>query len=267
MCILRDLSLILLQLLIPTSNAEHKCFIRDVTTCTSNSDGPQYHFCLGEERRTLSCTHELLATLLSAELDNVEEYDLTPQGSGKDCARFRYDFYGEKLTFSVDGQPPGFSNDLVVDAVNDAVWKVESLRAYIDGVNMDGSVFLVFQIGIKTALLAPKATFVPEPKEDYMCAFTITGDKRILIKTPTIGNALGSDWVLVIGMDLLESSRISFIKLKKEKFQIQFGKLPVDDPIHVLQKKQKKISFLSIFGIGSSSGSKNRLEEFTISVE
>lgn len=114
---------------------------------------------------------------------NGSKFDLSPNGAGKQCKRFRYDFQGAKLILSNGQLKPGTA--LIADDVVDDTWIVTTTRLSINNLDPNQGKNIAFKLEEKTALYMPSIIRISDSIKRELDVF-IRQDEHLNIKVPEL---------------------------------------------------------------------------------
>ncbi|KAL0582626.1 hypothetical protein ABG067_007393 [Albugo candida] len=218
--------------------------------------------CDGEEcliKEPMSC--ELTQTDYFHCKDGSQEHDLSPTGAfGKNCANFRYEFKGNKVTLSTSTKTAYKNEVRFKNKKNSNFWRISLTKVLIRGetqneiINVeipDEQIGIVFENQKKR-----KMTGVGVPKTRYDDIFCRIGNKDVTLEffSESDQNSLAltiskshiyeseaDDWRL--GNMIFELKRVSFLKISEELFEVAIGDIDEKPSTrNWLKKAKKKIS-------------------------
>ncbi|CCI11588.1 unnamed protein product [Albugo candida] len=154
-------------------------------------------------------------------------YQLRPNGIGKDCNTFRYEFYKNQIEFARSHEF-SFVPTLVMKS-HTTSWNVQIKELSANGKVRYGPRSFFFHMGARTEFHIPEFQSLEQGSNVFRLT-TNEGKQTLIISVPPskIAQSDSDSWYLVIGNDLLENLRIGFRKVGEEQFEVGLGKMSIE---------------------------------------
>lgn len=245
-----QLFLLLVQVMIYSRNVRGHCFINTATKCTSSLTRDKaiykfnYKFSLdGSHFNRYFCDHQLSSVEKNEVAIKKSSFTLTPQGAGKGCVFFRYEFKNEWLDLTAE--------DVIerkfwlrFGANQDSeMWDLPFQSFKFDGMAVDGNNLVTNNLGFRSGdstslssrfvLQRVLNTYQPTISHIYKSRIEFIPDQSLLIfsqqyPTPIRGGGVGLEFVM--GKVLPPSVLFAFTKKTENERAVFAVMLGSDGP-------------------------------------